>query len=103
MFAVSSDVRSPDLETTPLVKEVYPEYVVSPWTSIPVRSGTPAPVVAKLSSAMLEAFKSQAAREYFAKSGLFALNLNEQEVKTLQDAEAVRWRGMAAAAKITPQ
>lgn len=86
-----------------LVKETYPEYQMSPWTSILVRSGTPAGVVSRLSAAMKEAFRSPAAREYFSKSGLTALDLNEHEMKTLQDAESARFKSMAAAARITPQ
>ncbi len=103
ILAVASDVRSPDFEGVPLVKDIYPDYVVAPWTSLLVRAGTPSAIVSVLSSAMKEAFKSAPAHAYFTKSSLLPLNLSDQEMKVLQEAETARWRTMAAAAKVIPQ
>jgi tripartite-type tricarboxylate transporter receptor subunit TctC len=103
VLALSGDARSSTFDGVPLVADLFPGYQISPWTSFVLRKETPPAIVATLSAALREAGKAPAIREYYARNGLFPLDLDAQQMRRFQAADAERFAGIARAASITPQ
>jgi tripartite-type tricarboxylate transporter receptor subunit TctC len=68
MAAITAEKRSEFLPDVPTFKELgYPSVTYESWSALFVRSETPAPIVAKLASAITEAMKSPTTQEQFRK------------------------------------
>lgn len=103
VLALSGDARSATFEGVPLVADLFPGYQMSPWTSFVMRKDTPPAIAARLGAAFREAAKAPAIREYYAKNGLFPLDLDEQEMRRFHDADVARFVEITTAAGIAPQ
>lgn len=102
--AVSGAVRHPDYPDIPTVKESgYPDYVNYTWTSLYVRSETPAAVTNRLVEAMQKVLATSAAREFIARIGSEPLALTPAEMRKFQISETERFHQIAERAGIKPQ
>jgi tripartite-type tricarboxylate transporter receptor subunit TctC len=79
----------PDVPT--IVEAGYPKLASEDWAGILVKSGTPAPVVARLNAAIDKAIKSERTREAFAKLGFDPGGGAPESFGTLVHGEVVRW------------
>ena len=103
-IAVSGEKRYPDSPEVPTLKESgYPDYVNYTWTSLVVRSETPAAVTAKLVDAVSKILATQGAKDFTARIGSEQLLLGPAEMRKFQLSETERFRRIADGAGIKPQ
>lgn len=103
-IAVSGETRNPEMPDVPTVKESgYPDYVQYSWTSLYVRSETPADVTAKLADALLKAHAMPEAKDYARKTGSEMMVLNAAQMAEFHRGEIERFRRIATAAGIRPE
>jgi tripartite-type tricarboxylate transporter receptor subunit TctC len=79
----------PDVPT--IVEAGYPKLASEDWAGILVKSGTPAPVVARLNAAIDKAIKTEKVREAFAKLGVDPGGGSPEAFGALVRSETVRW------------
>lgn len=103
ILAISSDKASEQYEGIPLVQDTFPDFHLSPWTSILVRKETPPNIVSRLSTALMKGFTTPSADEYFSTAGMSPLDLDEQEMRQLQKDESERFGNLARIAGIEPK
>jgi len=91
-LAVTGKKRVAALPDVPTIAEAgYPKLVSEDWAGIMVKTGTPAPVIAKLNAAIDKAIKSDKAREAFAKLGFDPGGGSPEAFGALVHTEIVRW------------
>jgi len=91
-LAVTSQKRIPDLPDVPTVAELgYPGFYATSWYGLVARSGTPAPVIARLSTETRKALDSAAVRQKFAVEGVEVWSSTPQEFRALLEREIARW------------
>lgn len=84
--------RLPALKNVPTVVEVgYPKLATEDWAGILVKSGTPAPVVARLNTAINKAIKTEKVRAAFAKLGTDTGGGTPEAFGKLVRAEVEHW------------
>ncbi len=94
-LTVTSPKRLKAFPNTPtVVEEGYPGLVMEDWSGIVVRAGTPAPVVARLNSAINRALSTEAVRETFEKLGAEPQGGTPEELGALIASEVARWSGV---------
>ncbi len=69
----------------------YPKLVSEDWAGIMVKTGTPAPMIAKLNAALDRAIKAEKVREEFAKLGFDPGGGSPEALGALVHTEIVRW------------
>jgi tripartite-type tricarboxylate transporter receptor subunit TctC len=104
-YAVALPERSPALPNVPTTKEGgLPEFQVSAWNAIFAPKGTPAPIVAKLSDALLKALDDQNTRKRLLELGADVGDRSRHTPQALQklvESEVARWTPVLKAAGAT--
>jgi tripartite-type tricarboxylate transporter receptor subunit TctC len=91
-LAVMTRKRVPAIEDVPTIVEAgFPQLAAEDWAGVLVRSGTPAPVVARLNTAIGKALKTDKVREAFAKIGTDPAGGTPEAFRDLMHGEIVRW------------
>ena len=91
-LAVTSARRHPLLPDVPtLAEQGLKDFEVSAWSGVVVPAGTPAPVVAALSSAFRKAGQSPAVQQMLAASGLEFPRATPAEFQSLLEIETKKW------------
>src|SRR5919197_790140 len=94
-YAVALPERSPALPNVPTTKEGgLPEFQVSAWNAIFAPKGTPPPIVAKLSDALLKALDDQNTRKRLLELGADVGDKSRHTPQALQklvESEVARW------------
>lgn len=102
-LAIAADRRLPELPGVPTVKETYAEYENYIWIGLVVRTGTPAPVMERLSRAMKTVMDSQESREHLSRLGWQPMGLDAAGMQRFIAAESRRYEGVAQATGIQPE
>jgi tripartite-type tricarboxylate transporter receptor subunit TctC len=91
-LAITSKVRASKFPTLPTVAESgWADYEASAWYGFAVPKGTPAPVIAKLRTATIEAINSPAIKERLQKEGADPIGNTPEEFSKMMVAESARW------------
>jgi len=91
-LAVMGRKRIPALPDVPSIVEAgYPKLASEDWAGIMVKSGTPAPVIARLNAAVDKAVNSETARASFAKIGFDPGGGSPAAFGALLHSEIMRW------------
>ena len=91
-LAVMTRKRVPAIEDVPTIVEAgFPQLAAEDWAGVLVRSGTPAPVVVRLNTAIGKALKTDKVREAFAKIGSDPAGGTPEAFRDLMHSEIVRW------------
>ena len=90
-LAVTGAQRSPALPDAPAINESLPGYEVYEWNSIFVPAGTPAPIVAKLASAVAHALQAPDVKERVAALGGEIPGYGPAEADRFVRAQAKLW------------
>ena len=91
-LAVMTRKRVPAIEDVPTIVEAgYSQLAAEDWAGVLVRSGTPAPVVARLNAAIGKALETGKVREAFAKIGTDPAGGTPEAFRELMHGEIVRW------------
>jgi tripartite-type tricarboxylate transporter receptor subunit TctC len=92
-LAVAGPNRLDILPDTPTSKEAgLPDYVVSGWFALLAPKGTPAPIVAKLNTALKESVADPGLRAHFQQQGAETLYLPPDQAKKFIADEIVKYR-----------
>ena len=103
-LAVSGDKRHSEYPEIPTIKESgYPDYVNYTWTSMYIRTDTPAGVTTKLVDTMQKILATPGAKEFIAKIGSEPMPPGPVEMRKFQLSETERFRQVANSAGIKPQ
>ncbi len=99
-LGVTSAARNPLLPNLPTVGEVLPGYEVTVFNYIAVRSGTPAPVIERLSREIAACMREPQIRQRNDSLGVESIGSTPEELaKVLRD-EAIKWREVITRAGI---
>jgi tripartite-type tricarboxylate transporter receptor subunit TctC len=91
-LAIGSRVRSPNLPDVPTTAELgMPDVEADNWYGLVVASGAPAPVVAKLYAAAVEALRSPEVKEKYLSQGAIAVGNSSEEFTAYVKKEIDRW------------
>lgn len=98
VLAVASDTRSTILPDVPTFAEQgYPQQKVSVWWGLAAPSGTPEPVLDRLSEALLAAYESPELRERLQAMGAEPLRTTRTEASAFVQDEIRRWGEVVSA------
>ena len=101
-IAVTSVKRSPSLPNVPTMAEAgLPNFETTAWHGIAVRTGTPAPVVAKLNATFLDIFKDPAFRKKWEALGTPVVAGTPEDFGRLVRTESVRLGRLVRDAGVT--
>ena len=102
-IAVTSKKRNPMLPNVPTVAESgYPEFEALSWQGLFAPAGTPADVMAKLSTEINKALKSPEIQDYFAPRGFIIEGTTPAAFKSFIEVEAKKWAGIVTASGAKP-
>ncbi len=91
-IAVTTIRRSAALPGVPTIAEAgLPGYELSPWFAVYMPAGTPAAIVTKVNSALVDAMKTPDAKARFAAIGAEPIGSTPQQLATHLDAEMAKW------------
>jgi tripartite-type tricarboxylate transporter receptor subunit TctC len=91
-LAVMGRKPIPALNDVPTIAEAgYPKLVAEDWAGILVKSGTPAPVIARINAAVNKALATDKVRDALAKVGTDVGGGTAEKFGSLVRAETVRW------------
>ena len=103
-LAVTSEQRLPQLPNIPTFSEAgYPQLTASLWTGLLAPTGTPSPIIQKLSSALNETLKAPAVLKAYDKLDVATKNLTPEQLASFMAAETRRWAQVIAKAGIKAQ
>ena len=92
-LAVTSAERWPTLPDVPTMAEAgVRDFVVTSWGAFVMPKGTPAPIVAKLSSAIQAIAAEPATQQRFLESNARAISSTPQEAAAFAERERVKWK-----------
>ncbi len=97
-LAVSGPTRIAALPDVPTVAETYPGYSAVSWMVFVAPAKTPAPVVAKLSDAVLKAVNMPEMQKYFVAQGVEPMPMGSVELGNFIKSEVDKWGKAAKAA-----
>ena len=102
-IAITASKRSSNLPDVPTMAEAgLPNFEITAWHGIAVRSGTPAPVIAKLNSVLNQIFKEPAFRKKWEQLGTPAVGGTPDEFAALIRSESVRLGRIIRESGVTP-
>ncbi len=78
----------------------YPQVVAENWYAVFAPAGTPPPVIARLSAAVMAAVKSRDAEDKLASQGLVLIGSTPAEFETFLRGEIAKWGKVVQAAGI---
>ena len=90
-LAVATPRRSAAMPNVPAVAETLPGFDVSLWYSILAPAGTPAPIVARLSSEISKALAAPDVRDRLASQGFEVTFLGPEPMTDLMKRDIARW------------
>jgi tripartite-type tricarboxylate transporter receptor subunit TctC len=95
IIATSGEERDPMLKDVPTAKESgLPDFVVSGWNGIAAPAGTPAPVVAMLSTEIRRALADREVRDRMLRLGLDARGSTPDEMRDRMATDIAKWRAV---------
>ena len=95
-LAISSRTRSPLLPEVPTLDELGVKgYEAATFTGIFVPTGTPQPVVEKLSAALRKAMSNESLRERYRGMGVEVMDMGQAEFAAYVRADYEKWRRVA--------
>jgi len=101
-LAITGEKRSAALPDVPTVAEAgFPDLVVYGWQGVMVPAATPAPIIARLSSAIGQVLSDPGLSERLSKQGTAPAYLDTVPFKAYIDSEAKRWADVIRSANIT--
>jgi tripartite-type tricarboxylate transporter receptor subunit TctC len=100
MLAVSTPKRSPFLPNVPTLKESGIDVEADAWNGLIAPAGTPAPVIAAINRAVVDALKSAAVREKLAAQMMEPVGDSPDAFRARINAEVARWAPVIKAANI---
>jgi tripartite-type tricarboxylate transporter receptor subunit TctC len=99
-LGVTTRVRNPLLPDLPAIAEALPGYEVTVFNFIAVRSGTPQPVIDRLSREIAACMQEPRIRERNDSLGTESLGTTPEELATVLREESIKWRGVIERAGI---
>ena len=104
-LAITSDTRVKTLPDIPTMVEAgVPGYEAVAWQGIFVPTGTPKPIIDKLTAQIIKALAAPNLRDIFAKQGIDGMPpWTPEQFDTFLEKETVRWKGAMEAAGIKPE
>jgi tripartite-type tricarboxylate transporter receptor subunit TctC len=103
-LGVTSPTRAPDLPDVPTIAEVaVPGYDAVVWLYVSAPAGTPEPIVAKLSDAVVRGVRSAEMQQRFRAVGAVPLPGSADVLARHIAAETVKWKKIVDAAGLKPQ
>lgn len=101
-LAVTTKTRAASNPDVPTVAEQgYPDYEQSAWSALVAPAGTPAPVIARLNTAMNQALRSDSVSKELRSRSQEPLGGAPQDVQTQIRKELPKWEGIIKAAGTT--
>lgn len=82
-------LQFPDVPT--VAEQGYPSFVGEAWMGVVARTGTPAPVLMRISAALNGAMKSEALRQYIESAGAQTLVMTPEDFSRLVQSDVSRW------------
>lgn len=103
-LAVTGERRMAAYPNVPTMQESgLPGYTMTFWQGIYAPKGTPDAVVKRAAALLNEAIKSPQAQKFMATVSVDPFPISGDELMKFQQAEAVKWRAIVAAAGIQPE
>jgi len=90
-LGVTSEKRSPAVPEIPAIAETLPGFGIESWQAIFAPAGVPAPVVEKLSAAMIKAVNDPEIRSMLVAQGITPGGMTPAELGAFQKAEVDKW------------
>jgi len=90
-LGVTSEKRSPAVPDIPAIAETLPGFGIESWQAIFAPAGVPAPVVEKLSAAMIKAVNDPEIRSMLVAQGITPGGMTPAELGAFQKAEVEKW------------
>jgi tripartite-type tricarboxylate transporter receptor subunit TctC len=98
---VMNPTRLPELPDVPTAAEAgLPDLLVSVWAGLLAPAGTPAAIVDRLNTALVEALRSPEMRESLVKLGATPNSGSPREFATFLESEVSRWGGVVRAMEL---
>lgn len=97
-IAVSGSTRIAALPDVPTVAESFPGFSAVSWMAFVAPAKTPAPVVAKLSDAVLKVVNTPEMKQYFLAQGVEPMPMSSVELGSFIKSEVDKWGKAAKAA-----
>jgi tripartite-type tricarboxylate transporter receptor subunit TctC len=97
-IAVSGSTRIAALPDVPTVAESFPGFSAVSWMAFVAPAKTPAPVVAKLSDAVLKVVNTPEMKQYFLAQGVEPMPMSSVELGSFIKSEVEKWGKAAKAA-----
>ena len=102
-LGVASSSRLPALPDVPTMNESgLSGFEAISWYALVARTGTPAPVMERLSSELQDIVKSPALRKRYEDMGAATVGSTSKEAAAFVKAEAAKWQGVVKAAGLQP-
>lgn len=99
-LCVTSPERWPGWEQVPTVAETLPGYEVVTWAALTAPAGLPAPVSARLASALADSLGEADLRARVAATGGMVRPHSPEQMRARATADVAKWRRIAAQARI---
>lgn len=102
-LAVAYRARAPWLPNVPTMSEAgFPGFEVTSWYAVVVRSGTPKPVIDKVSKALHEVVQNPEFKKRYDDLGAFVIGSTPEELGKHIQSETVKWTAVVKQAGIEP-
>ncbi len=102
-LAVAYKARVPWMPDVPTFAEAgYPDFEVTSWYAMVIRSGTPKPVVDRISSQLQEIMKDPEFKKRYYDIGAFTVGSTPDELATFIKSESVKWTQLIKKVGIQP-
>lgn len=103
-LAVTTTKRAPTLPEVPTLDEAGAKgYDSGAWYGFVVPKGTPAPIIAKIRAATVEAINSDLVKSRFRNEGAVPIGSTPEEFRAMMEAESKRWAEVVKDANISIQ
>lgn len=102
-LAVAYRTRAPWLPDVPTTAEAgLPDFEVTSWYGVVVRSGTPAPLVQRLSRELRDIVQTAEFRKRYDDIGAFTVGSSPEDFARFIQSETVKWTAVVKQAGIQP-
>jgi tripartite-type tricarboxylate transporter receptor subunit TctC len=90
-LGVTSEKRSPAVPEIPAIAETLPGFGIESWQAIFAPAGVPAPVLEKLSAAMINAVNDPEIKSKLVAQGITPGGMTSADLAAFQKAEIEKW------------